>query len=66
MKENKKVVHLRNDQKVAPSRAPDRQAAQSLFDQMLDGFRNYKIGTKRNTAKSVAADLRVIKQLAEH
>ncbi|MCG7882587.1 MAG: tyrosine-type recombinase/integrase [Candidatus Thiodiazotropha endolucinida] len=66
MKENKKVVHLHNDQKVAPSRAPDQQAAQTLFKQMLDGYEKYKTGTKRNTPKTVAADLRIIKQLAEH
>lgn len=66
MKVNKKIVSLRNDQKVISPRAPDHKEAQTLFGQMLEGYEKYKTGTKRNTLKTVASDLRVIKQLAQH
>ena len=33
---------------------------------MLDGYKKYKSGTKRNVSKTVKEDLRLVRQLAEH
>ena len=47
----------------APAPAPVDQVANDLYQNMLTGYEKYRLGTKRNTPKTVTSDMRVIHQL---
>ncbi len=67
MKKDNKVVTLPNSQKtVASTCASVDQIALKLYQDMLDGYEKYRLGTKRNTEKTVSSDLSVVKQLFAH
>ena len=62
MKKDNKVISLPAGQKIpAPIRTPVDKVANDLYQDMLAGYEKYRLGTKRNTKKTVSSDLNVIK-----